>query len=117
VLTTTGNNEIPGLFNQANANLVFYYPQVTLNSKLAIENQAFASNLLKIGISNPALGLYSQTAVKQSGVLASLIDDRCVRIIKGADPLSAVSDLISSWQSQGRSQIARDYANQMSKQS
>ncbi|HZR41271.1 MAG TPA: extracellular solute-binding protein [Ktedonobacteraceae bacterium] len=115
-LTANGRNEIPGLANQANGNLVYYQPSITANPHLAQDQQTVTSNLLKIAIQNPTLGLSSQTAVKQNGVLASLVNDRISRIIKGTDPLSAVSDLISSWKAQGGAQIAKEYAAQLSKQ-
>lgn len=115
VQTTTGQNEIGNLANQANANLIYFYPQVTTNPNLAIENQTFTRNLLKIGVQNPTLGLYSATAIKQNSVLASLVNDRILRIIKGTDPLSAVADLVSSWKSQGGAQIAQEYAQQLNK--
>src|SRR5207248_34269 len=82
-VTPTGQNEIGNLANQANANLIYYYPWVTGNPNLAVENQTFTRNLLKLGVQNPTLGLLSQTAVKQSGTLASLVNDRMIRIIKG----------------------------------
>jgi putative aldouronate transport system substrate-binding protein len=109
-LTPAGNNEIPGLFNQANANLVFYYPQVTSNPNLPVENQGFTANLMKIGVQDPTLGLYSPTFVKQGAVLGKLIDDRATRIVTGNAPLSSVSDLISSWKAQGGTLMAKEYA-------
>ena len=115
VVTSNGTNEIPGLANQANANLIYYYPWVTANPNLAVENQTFTRNLLKIAVQNPTLGLLSQTAIKQSSVLASLINDRMIRIIKGTDPVSMVSDLISSWRAQGGTQMAKEYAEALSK--
>ncbi len=115
VPTTTGMNEIPGLANQANGAITYYYPSVPANPHLALDNQTFTRNLLAIGVRNPVLGLYSPTAVKQSGVLQSLIDDRVVRIMKGTDPLSAVNDLISSWRAQGGTLIAKEYAAALAK--
>lgn len=115
ISTPTGSNEIGNLANQANANLIYYYPSVTANPDLAVENQTFTRNLLKIAVQNPTLGLLSQTAIKQNSVLASLVNDRIIRLIKGTDSLSMVSDLISSWRSQGGAQIAKEYAAALSK--
>jgi putative aldouronate transport system substrate-binding protein len=114
-VTATGKNEIGNLANQANANLIYYYPSVTANPNLAVELQGFTRNLLKIGIQNPTLGLYSQTATTKSAVLASLVNDRIVRIAKGTDSISAVSDLVSSWKSQGGTAIAKEYESALSK--
>jgi putative aldouronate transport system substrate-binding protein len=115
ILTPTGSNELGNLANQANANLIYYYPPLSVlgNPNLAVQTQGYTHNLLKIGIQNPTLGLFSQTAVTKGGVLISLINDRVARIVDGTYPLSAVSDLISSWKSQGGAQIAKDYANQL----
>jgi putative aldouronate transport system substrate-binding protein len=115
VLTTNGNNEIPGLANQANANLVYYQPSVTVNPHLALDQQTATRNLLKNAVQDPTLGLYSATGAKQSGVLATLVTDRVTRLIKGSDPLSAISNLISDWKSQGGTQTAKEYASAMNK--
>jgi putative aldouronate transport system substrate-binding protein len=103
------------LGNIANAPFAYYTPQVTTNPQLPIQEQEFTRNLLKIGVQNPTLGLFSPTQAKQGAVLQSLVSDRVLRIVKGTDPLSAISNLISDWQSQGGTQIAKEFADQASK--
>jgi len=88
------------------------------NGKLVVvplQEQEFTRNLLKIGVKNPTLGLFSPTQAKQGAVLQSLVSDRVLRIVKGTDPLSAISNLISDWQSQGGTQISKEFAEAASK--
>jgi putative aldouronate transport system substrate-binding protein len=114
-VTPTGQNEIGNLTNVAQPNFAYYTPQVTSNTQLPIQEQEFTRNLLKIGVKDPTLGLFSPTKAKQGAVLQTLVSDRVLRIVKGTDPLSAVSNLISDWQSQGGTQIAKEFADQASK--
>jgi putative aldouronate transport system substrate-binding protein len=114
-VTAKGQNEIGNLTNLANPTFAYYTPSATVNPQLPVQEQEFTRNLLKIGVQNPTLGLFSATQAKQGAVLETLVNDRVLRIVKGTDPLSAVSDLISGWRSQGGAQIAQELATAASK--
>src|SRR5207248_3358102 len=85
----TGQNEMGNLANVAQPTFAYYTPQITTNLQLPIQEQEFTRSLLKIGVQNPTLGLFSATQAKQGAVLQSLVSDRVLRIVKGTDPLSA----------------------------
>jgi putative aldouronate transport system substrate-binding protein len=108
IVTPRGQNEIGDLANIANPSFAYYTPQVTANPQLPVQEQEFTRNLLKISVQNPTLGLFSPTQAKQGAVLQALVSDRVLRIVRGTDPLSAISSLISDWQSQGGAQIAKE---------
>lgn len=107
VLNDTGKKEIGDVPKIANAPQVLYYPGFPEQPKIM---QDMIKQMLEVGIANPALTAVSTTWNSKSKELSQLVEDRIVRIVIGADPLTALDDLIKEWKSRGGTQVAQEFA-------
>lgn len=87
-------------------------PSVNVNTQFpdfirAIHQQE--EQLVPLGVVNPTVGLYSETAEDRGSDLATLVDDQLSSIIAGRAPISSLTSLISNWKSQGGEQMRNEY--------
>jgi putative aldouronate transport system substrate-binding protein len=87
-------------------------PSVNVNTQYpdfikAIHQQE--QQLVPLGIPNPTIGLYSETAEDRGSDLATLVDDQLSSIIAGRAPISSLSTLIQNWRSQGGEQMRNEF--------
>src|SRR5579884_502091 len=111
-LTNRGQNEIGELTVLANGPQVLYFPQ---NPQYVIPLQDDVRKWVQDAIPNPTWGLSSPTADKQNTSLQTMLTSGFQRIVRGQDPLSALSDVIKQWLSQGGAKIKQEYAASYSK--
>ncbi len=62
-----------------------------------------------VGVSDPSIGLYSNTSTAKTGVLSQAVTDGLTEVVKGAQPLSALDQLVSDWRKNGGDQIRAEY--------
>jgi putative aldouronate transport system substrate-binding protein len=68
-----------------------------------------AKAIYALGIDDPTQGLYSPTAIDESGTLGQLVADTLSNIITGRDDVSALDGLVSDWKSRGGDDIRSEY--------
>jgi putative aldouronate transport system substrate-binding protein len=111
-LTDKGRNEIGELTILANGSQILYFPQ---DPQYVIPVQDDIRKWVQDAIPDPSWGLSSPTADKQNTALLNLRTSGFQRIVRGQDPLSALSDVIKQWQNQGGAKIKQEYADSYSK--
>lgn len=62
-----------------------------------------------VGVSDPSIGLYSNTNAAKGGVLAQAMIDGLTEIVKGTQPLGAFDQLVADWKKNGGEQIRGEY--------
>ena len=62
-----------------------------------------------VGVSDPSVGLYSNTNAGKANVLNQAMTDGLTEVIKGTQPLSTFDDLVKTWRSNGGDQIRAEY--------
>ncbi|HZR41124.1 MAG TPA: extracellular solute-binding protein [Ktedonobacteraceae bacterium] len=106
-LTDKGRNEMGELTTLANGPQIFYFPQ---KPSYVVSIQDDVRKMVQDAIPDPSWGLYSPTADKQNTSLSTMLTSNFQRIVRGQDPLSALSDVIKQWQSQGGAKIKQELA-------
>ncbi|MFZ0215667.1 MAG: hypothetical protein WAM30_06950 [Candidatus Dormiibacterota bacterium] len=94
------------------AEINFYYPGFPTQAVLA---QKVEEQMVQKGVADPTLGLYSPTDVAQGTNLQELITNAHNDILVGRQPLSSLSELISSWKSQGGDQSRKEFEQALAK--
>ena len=89
---------------------VFYYPDMPGEAEYA---QKLAVEILKRGIDNPTLGLFSQTMADKSAELQQLETDRVGAIISGRADLATLDQFVQDWRSRGGDQMREELAKQL----
>ena len=62
-----------------------------------------------VGVSDPSIGLYSNTNAAKGGLLAQAMTDGLTEIVKGTQPLTAFDQLVADWKKNGGDQIRAEY--------
>ena len=62
-----------------------------------------------VGVSDPSIGLYSNTNAAKGGPLNQAMTDGLTEIVKGTQPLSTFDQLVSDWKKNGGDQIRAEY--------
>lgn len=65
--------------------------------------------LLPLGVDDPTVGLYSDTASSVGGTLTNMANDAVSAIISGRKPMSTYNQFLSQWRSQGGDQMRKEY--------
>jgi putative aldouronate transport system substrate-binding protein len=107
-----GRNEIGDIPNLMYASQVFY-------SDIpgeAQDVQQLQKNLLELAVDDPALGLYSPTAVTKRGELNQLVSDRVTAVITGREPASALDEMVKDWRGRGGDQIRQELQDELKQQ-
>ena len=60
-------------------------------------------------MSDPSIGLYSNTGAAKANVLNQAITDGLTEIVKGTQALTALNQLLSDWRKNGGDQIRSEY--------
>jgi hypothetical protein len=108
LLTTTGQKEIGDLTPYVcNPTTVLFTND---DFQYGLKEQGWARHAVKIGISDPTLGLDvpTPTQLSKSATLQQIFDDRILRVIKGQDPVSAIDDMVKLWLQSGDAQSKKE---------
>ena len=62
-----------------------------------------------VSMSDPSIGLYSNTGAAKANVLNQAITDGLTEIVKGTQALTALNQLLSDWRKNGGDQIRGEY--------
>jgi putative aldouronate transport system substrate-binding protein len=62
-----------------------------------------------VAVSDPSIGLYSNTGAARTGVLNQAMIDGLTEIVKGTQPLTALDQVLSDWRKNGGDQIRAEY--------
>lgn len=73
-----------------------------------IQHQAEV-DLLAIGVSDPSLGLYSQTDSTRGTTIMQTVTDAFTDIVAGRRPMSDYDSIVRAWRSSGGDQIRKEY--------
>jgi len=87
-------------------------PSVLYNASSADYARVMSRDVATIegmGISNPVVGLYSQTNAQRAASLNQTMGDGLLGIIFGRTEISAYDQLVSDWRSQGGDQIRSEF--------
>jgi len=66
-----------------------------------------------VGISNPVVGLYSNTDSSKGATINKTFGDAVNEIIQGRKPVTTLSDLISTWRKAGGDKVRSEYESQL----
>ncbi len=58
-----------------------------------------------VGVSDPSIGLYSNTNAAKGNQLNQAVTDGLTEIVKGTQPLTAFDQVVRDWRSTGGDQI------------
>jgi putative aldouronate transport system substrate-binding protein len=61
--------------------------------------------MAEVGVSDPSVGLYSNTNANKANVLNQAMTDGITEIVKGAQPLDSLDQLVRDWRTNGGDQI------------
>lgn len=111
-LTNKGTNEIGELVTLANGPQILYFPQ---KPQYVLGVQQDLRNIMQGAIPSPSWGLSSPTNDKQSTSLSNMLASDFARIVRGQDPLSALSGVIQQWLNAGGAKIKQEFADSYSK--
>ncbi|WP_350274947.1 extracellular solute-binding protein [Kribbella sp. HUAS MG21] len=104
VLTKTGFSELQlGLMYQADSPWTIFLPEKDGSSEAQFNAM---KSVCPTAIANPAAGLYSETNVRKGPQLTDAINQVTDDIVQGRKPVSAWSDAVKKWKSDGGDQIA-----------
>jgi putative aldouronate transport system substrate-binding protein len=106
-LTSKGQDEIGELTVLANGPQVYYLPE---NPPYAVYLQEATRQMVTGAIPDPSWGLDSPTLDQQGTALQTLLNNGFQRIVRGQDPLSALSTLIQQWKAQGGAKVKQELA-------
>jgi putative aldouronate transport system substrate-binding protein len=87
-------------------------PSVLYNASSADYARVMSRDIAVIqglGITNPVVGLYSQTSAQRAASLNQTMGDGLLGIIFGQNPLTSYDQLVSDWRSQGGDQIRSEF--------
>jgi putative aldouronate transport system substrate-binding protein len=105
VKTELGEREVGGdLTYLTTPPTVFFYDR----PEDAVFMQDMVKDHLAIGIDNPALNVFSQTAVEEGSELEQLQLDRLNAIITGREALDALPNYVSEWRERGGDRIREE---------
>jgi putative aldouronate transport system substrate-binding protein len=68
---------------------------------------------IPVGVSNPTVGLYSNTYATNNATIDKNFNDGVHDIIQGRKPLSTLADLISTWRNGGGDDMRKEYEQQL----
>jgi putative aldouronate transport system substrate-binding protein len=71
--------------------------------------QGDQKSLDAVGVSDPSIGLYSNTAATKANTLNQAITDGLTEIVKGTQRLIAFDQLVADWRKNGGDQIRAEY--------
>jgi len=111
-LTKTGQVELTAQFGYiASPPPVLYAPGRPAGD-IKVEH-AYMAKEVPIGISNPVVGLYSDTDSSKGATITKNFGDAVNEIIQGRKPVSTLSDLISTWRKAGGDKVRSEYEAQL----
>lgn len=90
----------------------FYYPGLPSHALLSQQTE---EKMVQLGVSDPTLSLYSPTDVAQGANLQQIITNGYNDILVGRKPFSSLSDMISTWKSQGGNQSRSEFQKALQK--
>lgn len=73
------------------------------------DQHAWEKTVAPTGIGNPTVGLYSETEGRVGATLESQLGDTVRAVMKGDSPVSAITDLATSWRNGGGDAIREEY--------
>lgn len=77
--------------------------------------QGLQEKQIQQSVTDPTVGVYSQTWVEQAANLINLQTNTYYSVISGQQPFSALKDSISTWKSQGGDQARKEYEQALKK--
>lgn len=111
---TNGNQNWPDGLNYlcGTIEVNYFFSKQPAEATLMQQEQAYQ---LQNSIANPTQNLFSSTWVDQAANLIMLEQNGYQDIVTGRQPLSYLSDLISSWKSQGGDQVRKEFQQSLKK--
>jgi putative aldouronate transport system substrate-binding protein len=108
VPTPQGQTDVNSLWSQA----IGGYPQVLFNplsDDYAPFMQAEENIMLRIGVADPTVGLYSATNTDKGPTLTQTFNDGVTAIVAARRPLADFDKLVKDWRSGGGDEIRKEF--------
>jgi putative aldouronate transport system substrate-binding protein len=86
---------------------VLYSPG--LQSEVTEPAHAWQTQMSKVGIPDPTIGLYSESASRTMASLKTLVNDELTAVVVGRKDISALDELAQTWRSRGGDRIRTEY--------
>lgn len=111
VFTKTGTtNTVLPIRYLADAPYTIYQPG---RPKDADTQHSYQALEIPAGVSNPTVGLYSNTSATNNATIDKNFTDGVNEVIQGRKPLSTLDDLISKWRKGGGDDMRKEYEQQL----
>ncbi len=111
VFTKTGTaNTVLPIRYLADAPYTIYQPGRPQDADTQHKYQALE---IPTGVSNPTVGLYSNTSATKNATIDKNFNDAVNDIIQGRKPISSLDDLIATWRKGGGDDMRKEYEEQL----
>lgn len=114
VTTKVGADHVIGKLNTLVSSTDVIYSQADPEEYGKLQS-GYQEQYHAMGISDPTVGLASETQSTEGAVLDQLISDRLLAIVSGKAPMSAYDQMVSEWKSRGGDKVRAEYEEALSR--